>query len=96
MNEDRKRLVDNKGIEWGYRGIVFLVLIAQLWLSSHYVTREEYKEYMEQNENRIRKVEDAILRMTTQQALAEIQRSQIIDHEARLRSLENRPQSYAH
>lgn len=81
MSEPREKSkwLDNFGIEWGYRGILLLAMVAQLWLSSHYASKED----IDRQDVRLRQVEDALI-------LQRFQSSRIDDHEARLRYLEAR------
>jgi len=62
-----------------YRVLLILGVVAQLWLSTHYVKREEFVE-----------LQKDVSEIKTTLRLMALQNKAMEDHEARLRALEQR------
>lgn len=76
--------------EWIRWALVMLAVLAQLWLLNHFVTLERYERDMQQNNVAHSDIQKAINGIAQTLAVMASNEAKLIDHEARIRSVENR------
>lgn len=80
----------NPGVlDWAWRGVVFALLAAQLWLQSHYVPRTEYAQDKRDLTKALDGITATMQTFHTSLELLKLGTQQLMDHETRIRTLES-------
>lgn len=74
--------------EWLFRAAAIGLLLANLYLNSHYINKDEYSADKQEWSRSLTKLNEAVIDLKFALAANAEQRSTISDHENRIRSLE--------
>ena len=80
--------IEKPTVEKCLHWITAVGVVLSLWLNQNYVTRSEFISHVKEDENRVRKIEEVLIRMEDDRKDHVRFDSLLADHESRIRLLE--------